>query len=154
MWDVRYTPPHYGKLEISVPCSHPSLEWITFHLPDCQQQCFLWRPWSVLLRHHYGSGEPWYEPDLPWRVDVVLVSPLGQNTFTVKDMFIDVNMSENGRRYKVVDIDELLEATSRGEVDHSECMEALQILQRWLDMLHGFRTTRDFPPRDLPAADE
>ena len=107
-----------------------------------------------MLRHHYGSGEPWYEPDLPWRVDVVLVSPLGQNTFTVKDMFIDVNMSENGRRYKVVDIDELLEATSRGEVDHSECMEALQILQRWLDMLHGFRTTRDFPPRDLPAADE
>jgi predicted RNA-binding protein associated with RNAse of E/G family len=105
----------------------------------------------VILRRHYGFGEPWYEPDLPWRADIVSVSEAGDET-VVTDLFVDVCMSEDGTRYKVLDLDELAQAAALGRVSSNDCLEALQMLQRWLDMLHGLRTTRDFPPESLPPS--
>lgn len=148
---TRWLPPHYRESVQAVPAESSPGDWISFNLSGCPQRCFLWMPWSVMLRYRYGFGEPWYEPDLPWRADVVSMSRLG-DALVVTDMFVDVSMSEDGTRYKVLDLDELVQATVLGKVSEDGCLEALRILQRWLDMLHGFRVTKDFPPESLPSS--
>jgi len=104
----------------------------------------------MLLRYRYGFGEPWYEPDLPWHADVVGISEEPDSTLVVKDMLVDVMVSEDGNRYKVIDLDQLVDAAGRGKVTHGECFQALRALQTWLQMLHGFGVEKDFPPRSLP----
>jgi len=150
---IRWVPPEYQELVVSVACLGSSPEWVVYDLPYCPQRCLLWLPWSVVLIRHYGLGEPWYEPDLPWRADIVAISKEADGTLVVRDMFIDVSISEDGSRYKVIDIDEFMEVLKRGKISKDECIGTLQTLQRWLDMLHGFRVAKEFPPKSLPAAE-
>jgi len=149
---VRWCPPDYHAIERSTPARFTSEEWVVFDLTD-HPLYLLWLPWSMLLRYRYGFGEPWYEPDLPWHADVVGISEEPDSTLVVKDMLVDVMVSEDGSRYKVVDLDELAQCQAAGRITVGETLEALVTLQRWLQMLHGFGVEKDFPPRSLPRAE-
>jgi len=148
---IRWGPPDYQESVQTVPADTSSADWVSFDIRDCPQRCFVWLSWSVMLRHHYGFGEPWYEPDLPWRIDVVSAEHVG-DTLVIRDMFVDVSASEDGTRYKMMDLDELAEAVARGKISQEDSLTAVRVLQDWLDMLHGFRVARDFPPRSLPSS--
>jgi len=150
---IRWVPPEYRELASTVTPIAVSDEWITFDLGD-PPVCMLWLPWRMLLRYRYAFGESWYEPDFPWHADVVAVSSESDGTLVVKDMLVDVMISEDGNRYKVIDLDQLVEAMEHGKVTQGECFEALRVLQAWLQMLHGFGVLKDFPPKSLPAQNE
>jgi hypothetical protein len=147
---VRWCPPDYRELVTVTPPKHASTEWVVFELDD-PPPCFLWLPYPMLLRPEYGRGCPGYEPDFPWHADVVAVSREGDGTLVVKDMLVDVMVSEDGNRYKVIDLDQLVDAAGRGLVTQDECFEALRVLQAWLQMLHGWQVEKDFPPKGLPT---
>jgi len=72
----------------------------------------------MLLRYRYGFGEPGYEPDFPWHADVVAVSAQPDSTLVVKDMLVDVMVSEDGSRYYGVS------SISGGRRWHTGCAEA------------------------------
>jgi hypothetical protein len=149
---IRWCPPDYHLIERSAPPRLVSTEWIVIDFPD-PPSYLLWLPWSMLLRCGYGYGEPGYEPDFPWHADVVAISEDADGTLVVKDMLVDVMVSEDGSRYKVVDLDQLVECQTAGKITVAETFEALVTLQRWLQMLHGWQVEKDFPPKSLPQVE-
>jgi predicted RNA-binding protein associated with RNAse of E/G family len=90
-----------------------------------------------------------------WYVDLVTVST-SSNVITVRDLYADVMVPEDGRHQRILDLDELADAVEDGTLELATALDGLRRWQRFFDLhLHHDRDPRDrwtdFPPRRLHA---
>lgn len=81
-----------------------------------------------------------------WYVDLVTVTG-----FVVRDLYADVMVPTDGRHQRMLDLDELADAVTAGDLDVATAMDGLRRWQRFLDRhLHAARGPgpewTDFPP--------
>jgi Protein of unknown function (DUF402) len=85
-----------------------------------------------------------------WYVDLVAVEQDG-NRYTFRDLYIDVMVPMDGRRHRMLDLDEFADAIDNGSLTIAQATDALRRWQRFLDRhLHAERAPvgawTDFPP--------
>ena len=111
------------------------------------------------MRQPDGSVVPGVDADLEapatWYVDLVTVD-VATDGIVVTDLFVDVMVPVDGRQHRVLDLEELADATADGTVPLVVALDGLRRFQAFLDLhLYGARDPSsgfaDFPPRRLDA---
>jgi hypothetical protein len=100
---------------------------------------------SVVDRSAEGSSS--------WYVDLVTIEER-PDALVVRDFYVDVIVPVDGRHYRMLDLDELGDALSDGEVTAQEASDALRRWQRFLDTYlhedrHPTSSWTDFPPASI-----
>lgn len=90
-----------------------------------------------------------------WYVDLVDLVDLGDDRFEVRDLYVDFVIPPTGRRYEVLDLDELADAMEDGSLSPAQVSGVLRNAQRFVDRhLRDLDTERptefpDFPPATI-----
>jgi hypothetical protein len=92
--------------------------------------------------------------DRAWYVDLVEVTSPGHSEMTVKDLYVDVIVANDGRGHRMLDLDELADGLESGAVTASQVTDGLRRWQAFLDRhLYPERDPRgawrDFPPKAI-----
>ena len=85
-----------------------------------------------------------------WYVDLITVEQVG-NTYTFRDLYVDVMVPMDGRHYRMLDLDEFADAIDSAALSIQLATDALRRWQHFLDRhLHATREPvgewTDFPP--------
>ena len=98
---------------------------------------------------------PWQTgPDSSsWYVDLVTIKFDGDQ-IVIRDLYIDVTISNDGRGYRLLDLEEYGEALENGDISLEEAIDGMKRWQAFLDLhLHRGRYPvapyPDFPPAAL-----
>jgi hypothetical protein len=87
-----------------------------------------------------------------WYVDLVEVDDSGPGV-VVRDLYVDILIPPQGRRYEILDLDELAEAADAGVVDAPTVSKVLQNTQRFIDRhLRDPQAQLQDPWPDFPPA--
>ena len=68
-----------------------------------------------------------------WYVDLVVVAETAPKQLVVHDLYVDIVVPPRGRRYEVLDLDELADALRDGSVDALTAAGVLRNAQRFID---------------------
>lgn len=93
-----------------------------------------------------------------WYVDLVTVER-ADDRYTFRDLYIDVIVPNEGRPYRMLDLDEFADAVAEGSLSLEDAVDGLRRWQRFLDRyLHSGRwpvsAWSDFPPDSIKALAE
>lgn len=83
-----------------------------------------------------------------WYVDLVEVEETGPKRLTVRDLYMDIVVLPAGRRYEVLDLDELADALQDGAIDAATTVRVLRDTQRFID--RRLRNLDQDPPSSWP----
>lgn len=130
-YDVRILP------EYQVP-GHPTVD-----------RCYLLLDQGVQLTRtatFKGPVEGW------WYVDLVEIDHT-ETGLIVRDLFVDLLIPPRAERYHVLDLDELGDALSGGQISAAECATVLTRTQRFIERhLRGAEKGSVDPPSQFPPA--
>jgi predicted RNA-binding protein associated with RNAse of E/G family len=93
---------------------------------------------SVKLVH-----EPWGWQNR-WYVDLVQITTVDDTTVQLADLYVDIIVEGNGPTYRVIDLEEFIDALASGDIGVEELRDPLHRLQAFLDC--HIHAGRDFPP--------
>ncbi|WP_225797827.1 DUF402 domain-containing protein [Streptomyces aculeolatus] len=68
-----------------------------------------------------------------WYVDLVQVEEAAPGQLLVHDLYVDIVVPPRGRRYEVLDLDELADALRDGSIDALTAAGVLRNTQRFID---------------------
>ena len=98
---------------------------------------------------------PWQTgPDSQsWYVDLVTIT-VDDDQIVIRDLYVDVTISTDGRGYRMLDLEEYGEAIENGDISLQEAIEGMKRWQAFLDRhLHSgpypVSPLPDFPPAAL-----
>ncbi len=87
-----------------------------------------------------------------WYIDLIELEAVEPNRLVVHDLYADIVIPPTGRRYEVLDLDELADALEGGTIDAATAVRVLRDTQRFIDahlrnLDHdGLDSWPDFPP--------
>jgi hypothetical protein len=94
-----------------------------------------------------GPVEGW------WYVDLVEIERI-EAGLVVHDLYVDLLIPPRAERYHVLDLDELADALSSGQITAAECATVLSRTQRFIERhLRGTEKGSVDPPQQFPPAD-
>ena len=93
--------------------------------------------------------EPWGWLKKEWYADFIAIEHLSEDKISLRDLYLDIYIEENGPTYRMVDFNDLAEALINNEVSAKELEEPLKNLQRFLD--DHLHKGKDFPPEMIRA---
>jgi hypothetical protein len=68
-----------------------------------------------------------------WYVDLVKLEEVGPKRLVVHDLYVDIVVPPRGRRYEVLNLDELADALRDGAIDAATTARVLRDSQRFID---------------------
>ena len=93
-----------------------------------------------------GPVEGW------WYVDLVEIE-LTEAGLVVRDLYVDLLIPPRAERYHVLDLDDLADALSRGQITAAQCATVLSRTQRFIDRhLRSTEKGSVDPPQQFPPA--
>ncbi len=88
-----------------------------------------------------------------WYIDLVELEEVGPQRLAVHDLYLDIIVPPVGRRYEVLDLDELADALQDGVIDAATTIKVLRNAQNFMDK-HLRNLNQDAPHSwpDFPPA--
>ncbi len=90
------------------------------------------------------------DTDRDWYVDLVKVECTEPDYYRVTDMAIDIWIGADPRKYRIIDLHELIDQWEDGHITSGELADTLMSLQQFLEeYLHGHYCPLNFPPTSI-----